>query len=172
MILSWFSVDIRFDFELFLGCGGDSWVVLSWWLENCLLSSLLSCCDRWEWEDICVKVLFISFPLRLFLPIWGDEICGPDRENFLPGFPLSIFSSLSQTVENTIFHSVFRSMFSILSKITPTKHNVKVWSYFHFDLEYFKILIWPLMFDFIFKKSCCPSLLVVSQLTTKWVLNH
>ena len=41
-------MDIGFDFELFLGCGGDSWVVLSWWLENCLLSSLLSCCDRWE----------------------------------------------------------------------------------------------------------------------------
>ena len=34
------------DFELFLGCGGDNWVVLSWWLENCLLSSLLSCSDR------------------------------------------------------------------------------------------------------------------------------
>ena len=32
-----------------LGCGGDSWVVLSWWLENCLLlSSLLSCYDCWE----------------------------------------------------------------------------------------------------------------------------
>ena len=24
-------------FLMGLGCGGDSWVVLSWWLENCLL---------------------------------------------------------------------------------------------------------------------------------------
>ena len=112
-------MDIGFYFELFLGCGGDSWVVLSWWLENCFLSSLLSCSDRWEREGICVKVLFISFPLRLFLLIWGDEICGPERENFLPGF-----SSLSQTVENTVFHSVFHSMFSIPPKITTTKHSV------------------------------------------------
>ena len=112
------------DFELFLGCGGDSWVVLSWWLENCFLSSLLSCSDRWEREGICVKVLFISFPLKLFLPIWGEEICRPGRENFLVGFPLSLFSSLSQTVKNTVFHSVFHSMFSIPPKITPTKHSV------------------------------------------------
>ena len=76
-------------------------------------------------EGIMDKVFFISFPLKLFLPIWGDEICGPGKENFLPGFPLSLFSSLSQTVENTIFHSVFCSMFSIPSKITPTKHSVK-----------------------------------------------
>ena len=114
-------MDIGFDFELFLGCSGDSWVVLSWWLENFLLSSLLSCCDRWEREGICLKVLLISFPLKLVLPIWGDEICGRGRGNFLPGFPLSLFSSLSQTMENTVFHS----MFSILSKISPTKHSVK-----------------------------------------------
>ena len=75
-------------------------------------------------EGIMDKVFFISFPLKLFLPIWGDEICEPGRENFLPGFPLSLFSSLSQTVENTVFHSVFRSMFSIPPKITPTKHSV------------------------------------------------
>ena len=65
-------------------------------------------------EGIMDKVFFISFPLKLFLPIWGDEICGPGRENFLSGFPLFLFSSLSQTVENTVFYSVFRSMFSIL----------------------------------------------------------
>ena len=75
-------------------------------------------------EGIMDKVFFISFPLKLFLPIWGDEICEPGRENFLLGFPLSLFSSLSQTVENTVFHSVFRSMFSIPPKITPTKHSV------------------------------------------------
>ena len=34
-------------FSASLGCGGDSSVVLSWWLENCLL---LLCCDRWERE--------------------------------------------------------------------------------------------------------------------------
>ena len=76
-------------------------------------------------EGIMDKVFFISFPLKLFLPIWGDKICEPERENFLPGFPLSLFSSLSQTMENTVFYSVFRSMFSIPPKITPTKHSVK-----------------------------------------------
>ena len=77
-------------------------------------------------EGIMDKVFFISFPLKLFLPIWGDEICGPGKENFLSGFPLSLFSSLSQIVENTVFHSIFHSMFSIPPKITPTKHSVSL----------------------------------------------
>ena len=77
-------------------------------------------------EGIMDKVFFISFPLKLFLPIWGDEICGPGKENFFPGFPLSLFFSLSQIVENTVFHSIFCSMFSNPPKITPTKHSVSL----------------------------------------------
>ena len=77
-------------------------------------------------EGIMDKVFFISFPLKLFLPIWGDEICGPGKEKFFPGFPLSLFSSLSQIMENTVFHSIFCSMFSIPPKITPTKHSVSL----------------------------------------------
>ena len=77
-------------------------------------------------EGIMDKVFFISFPLKLFLPIWGDEICGLGKENFFPGFPLSLFSSLSQIMENTVFHSIFCSMFSIPPKITPTKHSVSL----------------------------------------------
>ena len=34
------------------------------------------------------------------------KFVGPG-ENFLPDFPLSLFSSLSQIVENNVFHSVF-----------------------------------------------------------------
>ena len=77
-------------------------------------------------EGIMDKVFFISFSLKLFLPIWGDEICGPGKENFFPGFPLSLFFSLSQIVENTVFHSIFCSMFSNPPKITPTKHSVSL----------------------------------------------
>ena len=150
LILSWFSVDIGFDFELFklfwadfelfLGCGDDSWVVLSWWLENCLLSSLLSYCDRWEWEGICVKVLFISFPLRIFLPMWGDEICGPRRENFLSSFPLSLFSSLSQRVEKfstLCFPSSLKSPQpdTVLVSKSPKSNSLYCPSYF-FDETY------------------------------------
>ena len=75
-------------------------------------------------EGIMDKVFFISFPFSIFFLIWGDKICGPGRENFLLGFPLSLFSPLSQTVENNVFYSVFPSMFSIPPKITPTKHSV------------------------------------------------
>ena len=74
-------------------------------------------------EGIMDKVFFISFPLSPFFPIWGDEICGSGRENFLPGFPLSLISSLSQTVENNVFHSIFPSMFSIPLK-SPQPNTV------------------------------------------------
>ena len=65
------------------------------------------------------------FPLQIFLLIWEDENCGPERENFLPGFPSSPFSLLCQTVENTVFHPIFLPMFSIISIFTPTKHSAR-----------------------------------------------
>ena len=33
----WFWCGFGMGFSIGLGCSGDSWVVLSWWLENCLL---------------------------------------------------------------------------------------------------------------------------------------
>ena len=72
------------------------------------------------------KVLFISFLRRFFLLIWGDEICGPERENFLLSFSLSLFSFLFQIVKNTVFHSIFHSIFSILPKIISTKYSVNL----------------------------------------------
>ena len=82
-----------------------------------------------------VKVQWGSFLSWLFLPIWEEKICGPGRENFLPGFPSSLFSLVCQTVENIVFHSIFLSIFSILPKFTPIfsilpkftpiKHSVK-----------------------------------------------
>ena len=65
-------------------------------------------------EGIMVKVPREHFLFRLFLLIWEEKICGPGRENFLPGFPSSLFSLVCQTVENTVFHSIFLPMFSIL----------------------------------------------------------
>ena len=76
-------------------------------------------------EGIMVKVPREHFLFRLFLPIWEEKICGPGRENFLSGFPSSLFSLVCQTVENTVFHSIFLPMFSILPKFIPTKHSVR-----------------------------------------------
>ena len=77
-------------------------------------------------EGITVKVLGENFLSWLFLPIWEEKICGPGRENNLPGFPLLLFSPACQTVENTVFLSIFLPMFSIPPKFTSTKHSVKV----------------------------------------------
>ena len=77
------------------------------------------------WEDITIKLHWGSFLSLLFIPIWEEKICGPERKNFLPDFPLHLFSSHSQTEENSIFHSIFLLTFSILPKFHPTKHNVK-----------------------------------------------
>ena len=85
-------------------------------------------------EGIMVKVPREHFLFRLFLPIWEEKICGPGRENFLSGFPSSLFSLVCQTVENTVFHSIFFPMFSILPKFTPTKHSVKVAMIFGWSL--------------------------------------
>ena len=52
------------------------------------------------------------------------KFVGPG-ENFFLGFSSSIFSSLCQIVENTIFHPIFLPMFSILPKFIPTKHSVR-----------------------------------------------
>ena len=75
-------------------------------------------------EGIMIKVPREHFLFRLFLPIWEEKICGPGRENFLPGFLSSLFSLVCQTVENIVFHSIFLPRFSILPKFTPTKHSV------------------------------------------------
>ena len=77
-------------------------------------------------EGIMVKVPREHFLFRLFLPIWEEKICGPGRENFLPGFPSSLFSLVCQTVENIVFHSIFLPRFSILPKFTLTKHSVNL----------------------------------------------
>ena len=77
-------------------------------------------------EGIMVKVPREHFLFRLFLPVWEEKICGPGRENFLPGFPSSLFYFVCQTVENTVFHSIFLPRFSILPKFTPTKHSVNL----------------------------------------------
>ena len=89
-----------------------------------------------------VKLPREHFLFRHFLLIWEEKICGPVRENFLPGFPSSLFSLVCQTVENTVFHSIFLPMFSILPKFTQTKHNVKdiiclFFSFFFFFLVFF-----------------------------------
>ena len=85
-------------------------------------------------EGIMVKVPREHFLFRLFLPIWEEKICGPGRENFLLGFPSSLFSLVCQIVENTVLHSIFLPMFSILPKFTPTKHSVKVAMIFGWSL--------------------------------------
>ena len=77
------------------------------------------------WEGITIKLHWGSFLSLLFIPIWEEKIFGPGRKNFLPDFPLHLFSSHSQTEENSIFHSIFLLTFSILPKFHPTKHNVK-----------------------------------------------
>ena len=76
-------------------------------------------------EGIMVKGPGEHFLFKLFLPIWEEKICGPGRENFLPDFPLPLFSSYFQTEGNSVFHSIFLLTFSILSKIHITKHSVR-----------------------------------------------
>ena len=58
-------------------------------------------------QGIMVKVSKEHFLFRLFLPIWEEKICGPGRENFLPGFPPFLFSLYSQTEENSVFYPIF-----------------------------------------------------------------
>ena len=67
----------------------------------------------------------MQFSLIAFPPNLGGKILWAQGENFLPGFPLPLFSPHCQTVENSVFHSVFLPIFSIPPKIYPIKHNVK-----------------------------------------------
>ena len=62
----------------------------------------------------------IDFPLDL----GGKKFVGSGRK-FSPGFPLLLYSSHSQTEENSVFHPIFLLIFSILPKFHPTKHSVK-----------------------------------------------
>ena len=48
------------------------------------------------------------------------------RDYFPPHFLSLLFSLLNQTSENSIFHHIFLSFFSILPVFTPTKHTLKV----------------------------------------------
>ena len=99
--------------------------VIRIWGKSLLWSRWRSWMKGW-WESITVKLHWGSFLSLLFLPIWEEKICGPGRENFLPGFPLPLFSSHSQTEENSVFHPIFFLTFSILPKFHPTKYNVKL----------------------------------------------
>ena len=135
-VLGWFWVGFGMGFligfELILSCFLCwFWVIFGfrwwWWivLSRGFELFLLSCCDRWEREGISVIWLWEHFSLHSFPPDLGGWDLWPGRENFLPGFPSSVFFTLYQTVENTVFHPLFFPMFSILSKINPTKHSVR-----------------------------------------------
>ena len=67
-----------------------------------------------------------AFSLQAFPPDLGGKNLWAWRENFLPGFPSSLFYFVCQTVENTVFHSIFLPRFSILPKFTLTKHSVNL----------------------------------------------
>ena len=49
----------------------------------------------------------MQFFLITFPPDLGGKILWPQGENFLPGFPLPLFSPYSQTVENSVFLLIF-----------------------------------------------------------------
>ena len=61
----WFWFGFGMGFSAGLGCSGDSWVVLSWWLENCL--PLLLC-----WVAVIVG--------KEREPEWGGESNQRERE--------------------------------------------------------------------------------------------
>ena len=65
-----------------------------------------------------------EFSLHNFPPDLGGKKLVGSEENFLPGFPSSLFSFASQTMENTVFHIIFHPLFSIVPIIPPTKHSV------------------------------------------------
>ena len=72
-------------------------------------------------EGIKVKLPQGSFTSLLFLPIWEEKFLWTQGENFLPSFPLPLFSPHYQTVENSSFpFYIFH-----LPIIYPTKHNVR-----------------------------------------------
>ena len=62
----------------------------------------------------------MQFFLITFPPDLGGKILWPQGENFLPGFPLPLFSPYSQTVENSVFHSIFLFIFFIPLKSTQS----------------------------------------------------
>ena len=76
-------------------------------------------------EDICV----IYYPHHLFslvfLPNWEDKIMWAWRDYFPHHFLFLLFSLLNQTRENSIFHPIFLSFFSILPVFTPTKRGLR-----------------------------------------------
>ena len=73
------------------------------------------------------KTALRQFSLIAFPPDLGGKKLWAQGENFLPGFPLPLFSSYSQTEENSVFHSIFLLTFSIPPKMHPTKHSASVY---------------------------------------------
>ena len=67
--------------------------------------------------------IFVHFSL-LFSLKFGEVVFWRGRRENLWALPKSLlFSTLNQTTKNIIFSSLFSPSFSILSKITQTKHN-------------------------------------------------
>ena len=76
----------------------------------------------------------MQFSLIPFPPNLGGKILWAQGENFLPGFPLPLFSLHCQTVENSVFHSIFLFIFSIplakglVAKLAPP-HAQSAWRF-------------------------------------------
>jgi len=75
-------------------------------------------------EDICV----IYYPPHLFSLVfllnWKDKKMWARRDYFPPYFRSLLFSLLNQIRENSIFHPIFLSFFSILPIFIPTQHTL------------------------------------------------
>ena len=72
------------------------------------------------------KTTLRQFSLIAFPPNLEGKNLWAQGENFLPDFPLPLFSPYFQTEENLVFHSIFLLTFSIPPNIHPTKHSVRV----------------------------------------------
>ena len=76
-----------------------------------------------------VKLHWGSFPSLLFLPIWEEKICRLKEKIFSMVLHSPLFSSYSQTEENSVFHSIFLLTFSIPRKFHPTKYSVNLYKH-------------------------------------------
>ena len=70
----------------------------------------------------------------IFSPIWRDCVLEGRRENWWVPPKSLIFSTLNQTTKNIIFSPLFSPSFSILPKITPTKHSLRGGLYCGWDI--------------------------------------
>ena len=95
-----------------------------------------------EWdgsvEGISVSPCSAHFSSLDFPPDLGGKNWWARERNFSPGFPSLAFSTLYQTVENSLFHPIFPHIFSTPPKICPTKHTVNaVVATFPLDISVF-----------------------------------